>query len=81
MLTSSLDWRLCLKPCIQPPYWSFNFMDEAQYDAADSVGRPSKRRQGDTPYLSPDSSGSTAFGAINLKDKVHFLISILSDDS
>lgn len=56
-------------------------MDEAQYDAADSVGRPSKRRQGDTPYLSPDSSGSTAFGAINLKDKVHFLISILSDDS
>lgn len=56
-------------------------MDEAQYDAADSVGRPSKRRQCDTPYLSPDSSGSTAFGAINLIDKVHFLISILSDDS
>ncbi|MCJ1344521.1 hypothetical protein MMC31_002724 [Peltigera leucophlebia] len=63
------DWRLCLKPRIQPPYWSFNFIDEAQYEAADSVGRPSKRQQGDTPYLSPHSSGSAAVGVIKLKDQ------------
>lgn len=56
-------------------------MDKAQYEAADSDGRPSKRLQSDTPYLSPDSSGSTTVGAINRKDKVCFLISILSDDS
>ena len=56
-------------------------MNEGQYEAADSVGRPKKRRQDNTPYLSLDSSGSAAVDAINLKDKVHFLISILFDDS
>lgn len=56
-------------------------MDKAQYEAADSVGRPSKQLQGDTPYLSPDSSESTTVGAVNLKAKVYFLISILANDS
>lgn len=56
-------------------------MNEAQSEAADSVGRPSKRQQGDTPYLSPDSSESTAVSAINLKDRVYFLTSILYDHS
>ena len=45
----TLDWKICLKPRVQPPYWSFNFMDEAQSEAVDSVGRPSERQQGDTP--------------------------------
>ena len=56
-------------------------MDGAQNEAADSVGRPSKRQQCDTPYLSPDSSESTAVSAINVKYSVYFLISILYDDS
>lgn len=41
-------------------------------EAEDSIGRPSKRQQGDTPYLSPNASGSDA-GGIRLEDTVRYL--------
>lgn len=73
MLTSSLDWRLSLKPCIQRSYWNFDFMDEPDHEAEESVGRASKRQQGDTSYLSPGASRSDPTCGINLKDKVRYL--------
>lgn len=64
ILTSSLDWRPCLKPPIISR--SLRFLHEAQEEAVDSIGRPSKRQQGDTPYLSPYSSASATITAAGL---------------
>ncbi|KAL8769854.1 MAG: hypothetical protein Q9209_004292 [Squamulea sp. 1 TL-2023] len=64
------DWRQNLKPSIQRPYWNLGFLDEPQKEIEDSVGRPSKRQQGKTPYISPVASGSNASESINPEDKV-----------
>ncbi len=76
MLTSSLDWRINLKPRMQPPYWDLGFRNKLQNKAGDSEGQASKRQQqGDTSYLSPVASGSNATGGINSKEKVCYLSS------
>lgn len=56
-------------------------MNESQYQPADSVDRPSKRQQGETPHLSPGSLENVPISGTNLQEKVHFLISIIFDDS
>jgi hypothetical protein len=76
MLTPSLDWELDLKPRIQRFNLNLGFMMNGPEndEAGDPIGRPSKRQQGDTPCLSPNTSRSDAVG-INLKDTVRYLYS------
>ncbi|KAL8791219.1 MAG: hypothetical protein Q9213_000176 [Squamulea squamosa] len=70
MFPRKAEWRQNLKPSIRRPYLDLGFLDEPQNEAEDSVGRRSKRQQGDTPYLSPVASGSNATDGINLQGKV-----------
>ena len=83
MLTLSLEWEVGLKPRIKPYNFDLSFaMSWPGNNGADGpIGRPSKRQQGDTSYLSPAASGSRA-GDTDLEESVRYLYSVENiDDS
>ena len=55
----NVDWDPTLKPDVQQEIWSADALGQPNNEADDAVNHPSKRRQGEQSFPSPDTSKST----------------------